>query len=136
MAGEWSPLENRCSDYLKAYAGYDEYPSRRTKENKKRKGKEAKTRCPWPDALNIVKVATGSPIIEELLEHQTREVELRLPGSDFSAVRLVRLCGLIRRIPSESRSSEYTRVHRLAITAFKHYRFWPTDSGDDDMIFW
>ena len=59
-----------------------------------------------------------------------------MPGSDFTVSRAVRLAGVITAIPEAERPEGYTEALEEILGGFRKYRFWPTDAGQDEMIFW
>ena len=113
---------------------------KKKKKDLKKLSKREKVKSEHRAALNLLLAASRRPLLEALVEHQCQEVRKRLPGSDFSAVRLVRLVGLIKRVPAAELTPEtraqYDAIIATIFEAFEDYRFWPTDDGSDLMIFW
>ena len=153
LSGRQQRVVDRCHEYCrrvecsldeclarskapKARVGSQKERPPRTKKKTIKPGKEKKTKCPWPAPLNVLRVHLGLPIQMDLLAHQIHEVEQRFPGSDFSALRLVRLAGMIQRISPEDRSADHAELLSSIATAFRGYRFWPLEKGKDEMVFW
>ena len=76
------------------------------------------------------------PLASALLTEQIDGCNHRKPGSDFTVSRVVRLAGVITAIPEAERPEGYTEALEQILGGFRKYRFWPTDAGRDEMIFW
>ena len=96
-------IKERCCLYVQNVIRY-EPPSKDARATKlkkgmerrrKKKSKQGLTHCRWNASFNILRAHCGMSLAEELLLHQISHVKARYPGSDFPAIRLIRLAGII-----------------------------------------
>jgi hypothetical protein len=224
-------IQSRCGFYCRnalTFRPCEDHTNHHSKERKKKKeakkkaSKHGMPQCRWNASYNILRAHGKLSLEEESIAHQISHVQARFPGSDFAAVRLVRLAGILIKYEKQQLRSESLHttdatapattqnattataataaaaatatttaerdapckeetsrpmsaappesteadegaeanasmgqphsVHphsrsgavphesvdtvRRIIAAFENYRFWPTDPGEDEMIFW